>query len=138
MIENENENEIEVNGVRYLKAQEKKLVSTGVYSDYIGEYCIVRSYGAGVFFGVLESVDDNYVAVLSEARRLHYWDNHTAASCTDLALYGITEKSGSSKGSRVCAPLDKHFIMQIIEIIPCSKAATKCLKNFRIWTESDE
>lgn len=88
-----------------------------------------------MFFGVLDNVDDNYVAVLSDARRLHYWDDHTAATCTDLALYGITEKSNSSKNSRVCAALDKHFLMQVIEIIPCSKAAIKCLKNFKVWTE---
>ena len=133
------ESEIMINGVRYVQQkQDKECSQSNIYSDIIGEYCIVRSYGAGVFFGVLETVDDNYVAVLSEARRLHYWDNHTAASCTDLALYGITEKSESGKESRVCSALDKHFIMQIIEIIPCSKQAIKCLKHFRIWTESDE
>lgn len=132
------ENEIVINGARYVKKQQDECMENGIYSDLIGEYCLIRSYGAGVFFGILERIDNDYVAVLSNARRIHFWDDHTAAACTDLALYGITEKSNSGKNSRVCARLDKHFLMQVIEIIPCSKAAIKCLKNYKTWTEGNE
>jgi hypothetical protein len=131
------ENEIVINGVKYIK-QNQELTANSIYSNFIGEYCIVRSYGAGVFFGVLNAVEDNYAAILSDARRIHYWDDHTAAACTDLALYGITEKSNSSKSSRVCAAVDNQVLMQVIEIIPCSKTAINCLRNFRVWTEGRE
>lgn len=132
------QNEVVINGVKYIAEKSEQCMEGSIYSDYIGEYCIIRSYGSGVFFAVLDGVDDNYVAILRDARRIHYWDDHTAAACTDLALYGITEKNNSGKNSRVCAPLSKIFVMQVIEIIPCSNKSIKCLKNYAIWTESDE
>lgn len=91
-----------------------------------------------MFFGILEEMDDNFAVKLSSARRIHYWDDHTAAACTDLALYGITEKGNSGKNTRVCAELDSHIILQVVEVIKCSKASIKNLKSFRVWTEGDE
>lgn len=130
--------EMIINGLKYTAQEEPKKANGSFYEDLIGEYCIIRSYGAGVFFGVVEAIEDNYAVKLSAARRIHYWDDHTAASCSDLALYGITEKSNSSKNSRVCAEIDSHIVLQVVEIIKCSKAAIKNLKSFRVWTEGDE
>lgn len=130
--------EMVIDGVKYVAQEDKGKLISNFYSDFIDEYCIIRSYGAGVFFGCVGQIEDNYAVKLSGARRIHYWDDHTAASCSDLALYGITEKSSSSKNSRVCAEIDEHIVLQVVEIIKCSKAAIKNIKSFRVWTEGDE
>ena len=122
------------------KAHNEKptLNTNNIYSDCIGKHCIVRSYGAGVFFGIVEQIEDNYTIKLTNSRRIHYWDNHTASSCTDLALYGINEnKTNSSKGSRVAKTIDIHYILQIIEVIPCTKTAIDNLINFKVWSENE-
>jgi hypothetical protein len=117
---------------------EKTIVNTNIYSDCIGKHCIIRSYGAGVFFGIVEQIEDNYTVKLTNARRIHYWDTHTASSCTDLALYGINEsKTNSSKESRVAKTVDIHYIQQIIEVIPCAKIAIDNLINFKVWSENE-
>lgn len=109
-----------------------------LYSDCLDKFCVIRSYGAGVFFGKVKIVEDNFAVKLENARRIHYWDNHTAASCSDLALYGINEENThSAKSSRVCAPIDVHYIQQVLEIIPCTPLSIKCFNEFRVWTENE-
>ena len=119
------------------KLEDKKIPSN-IYDDCLGKYCIIRSYGAGVFFGKVEQIEDNYTIKLSNARRIHYWDNHTASSCTDIALYGINENNkNSGDGTRIARVIDIHYISQIIEIIPCSDMSIKNLTQFRSWSENE-
>ena len=51
----------------------------------VSKYVIVRTYSAGVFAGNLESKQKDEV-VLSNARRIWYWDG--AATLSQLAMEG--------------------------------------------------
>ena len=60
--------------------------------NLIGKKVIVRSYGAGVFFGTLndaEKCDDKWTVELLDCRRLWQW--YGACSITQLAVEGTKE-----------------------------------------------
>jgi hypothetical protein len=122
--------------IEVLNTKEQKTKESSIYDDCIDKYCIIRSYGAGVFFGIVKQIDDNYTVKLEKARRIHYWDEHTACSISELALYGITESNQSGKDSRIALELPLHFVQQIIEIIPCSKIAIDNISKYKIWAEN--
>ena len=43
-----------------------------VVDEFIGKYCMVRTYSAGVFAGILKKLDGKE-AVLTNARRIWFW-----------------------------------------------------------------
>ena len=92
------------------------------------EYCMVRTYSAGVFAGYIESRDGKE-AVLRQARRIWYWDG--AASLSELATRG-TSKPGNCKFP--CA-VDKVTLTDVIEIIPITDAAKKSIDEVAVWTK---
>lgn len=93
--------------------------------ETVGKYCLVRSYAAGVHVGVVESVTDSLSGrevKLSDTRRIWSWSG--ALSCTEIATHGIT-------GGKMSVVSPVNFVNQAIEIIPVSKEAETCLRNFR-------
>lgn len=64
--------EVVIDDIKYMAQERTEKNCNSLYKDVIGEYCIIRSYGAGVFFGIVEEVEDNYAVKLSSARRIHY------------------------------------------------------------------
>ena len=121
-----------------MEAEIKELVING--ETYVGksdvsemagkhdgmEYCIVRTYSAGVFAGYVESRNGQEVVVRT-ARRIFYWDG--AASLSQLAM------SGTSKPQNCKFPeaVDKVTLLQAIEIIPCSEKAKKSIESVGVW-----
>ena len=96
----------------------------------IGKKVIVRSYGAGVFFGTLNEFDkceDKYTVELLNCRRLWKWAG--ACSITQLAVDG-TKK-----------PKECHFtiteksivVASVIELHECSERAVKSIENVDEW-----
>jgi hypothetical protein len=92
----------------------------------IGKYCIVRTYSAGVFAGILEKKDGKEVLV-KDARRIWYWDG--AASLSQLAMEG-TKKPKECKFP--CA-VNEVLLTEVIEIIPCTDQAIKSIKGVPVW-----
>lgn len=90
------------------------------------EYVIIRTYSAGVFAGYLESRDGKEV-VLSDARRLWYWEG--ASSLSQLAVDGV------SKPEKCKFPVEIPMITltEAIEIIPCSVKARESIALVEIW-----
>ena len=82
----------------------------------IGEYCIIRTYSAGVWFGKVENKSATEV-ILSDARRMYRWKClDDGITLSHIALYGIHKNSKiQAAGPAVC--------LQWIEIIPVSKEA---------------
>ena len=115
--------EIIINGVKYVPETSSKNV---VNTDGL-EYCMVRTYSAGVFAGYLESRDGKEV-VLRNARRIWYWSG--AASLSELATRG-TSDPGNCKFP--CA-VDKVTLMEAIEIIPITEAAKNSIDEVPEWT----
>ena len=90
------------------------------------EYFIVRTFSAGVFFGKIESKNGKEV-VMTDARRLWYWDG--AASLSQLAMEG-TKKPDKCKFP--CA-VSKIELTEAIEIINCSEEAIINLQGVPVW-----
>ena len=98
--------------------------------DYTGKKVIVRSYGAGVFFGILkEKTTTNGVVevVLTNSRRLWYWSG--ACSLSQLATEGVK----TPQGCKFSVSVPEICIEQVIEIIPCSDEAIKNIESVSIW-----
>lgn len=96
--------------------------------DYANKKVIVRCNRAGVFFGTLKEFDHNTrEATLTDCRRIWYWDG--AASISQLATEGTT-RPGNCKFT-VSVP--EMVVMDVIELIPCSDAATKIIEEVPVW-----
>ena len=85
----------------------------------IGKYVVVRTYSAGVHFGVLAAKSGQEVT-LTDARRLWSWSG--AFTLSEVSQTGIT-------GGKVSVAIPEIAIMQAIEVIPTSKEAEKCLRG---------
>lgn len=88
----------------------------------IGQFCIVRTYSAGVHMGVV--VECNGTAVtLKNARRLWRWNG--ANSLNEVSQNGV------AKDSRISEPVPMILLTQAVEVIPCSKKARENLEESR-------
>jgi hypothetical protein len=98
--------------------------STTVKKDE--KYYMVRTYSAGVFAGYIKS-RTGQEAVLTNARRIWYWDG--AASLSQLA------QSGTSKpeNCKFPEPVDEVILTQVIEIIPITPQAKKSIDGVPVW-----
>ena len=120
-----NVNEIEVNGVVYVRKgteQKKAEKRDGM------EYCIVRTYSAGVFAGFVER-RDGQEGIVRDARRIWYWDG--AASLSQLAV------DGTSKPNKCKFPVavDRVELTNIIEVIPCTEKAKASIEGVKVWAQ---
>jgi len=91
----------------------------------IGKPVIVRTYSAGVWFGVLDQKAKNEV-ILVNARRMYQWWASESISLSAVAMYGIKQEK-----SKICAPVNEVWL-EAIEIIPCSSIAIKHLTEAKI------
>jgi len=95
---------------------------------FIGRVCMVRTYSAGVFFGVLESLRGT-AAILSNARRIWGWTG--AATLSELSQRGVTDRENETK-----IPMAVPWVMltEAVEIIPMSGEAIANLTAVPEWT----
>jgi hypothetical protein len=94
----------------------------------IGSICMVRTYSAGVFLGTLKSRDGKEV-VLTDARRMWYWDG--AASLSQLA----TEGTSKPKSCKFPTPVAEVLLTEAIEIIPATEAAIASIAAVPVWKQ---
>ena len=94
----------------------------------IGLYCIVRTYSAGVFAGTLKSRDGKE-AVVSNARRLWYWDG--ASSLSQLAREGVKKPDNCKFPCEV----DEILLTEAIEILPCTAEAIASIASVKVWKQ---
>lgn len=93
-----------------------------------GEYRIVRTYSAGVFFGIVESRNGQEV-VMRNARRIWYWEG--AASLSQLAMEG-TSKPNACKFP--CA-VDRVELLNVIEILDVTEKAKESIDSVKVWKQ---
>lgn len=118
-------NELTINGVKYVK--ESALQSTAPRVDGL-EAVIIRSQNAGVFYGYLESRKGDEV-VLRQSRRVWYWSG--AASLSQLAVDGTSKP----KDCKFPVAVDRHTILQVIEVLPLTAKAKKSLDGVAVWQQ---
>jgi len=92
----------------------------------IGKHVIVRTYSAGVFAGILKSRDGKEV-VMTNARRLWYWDG--AASLSQLAIDGVSKP----ETCKFPAPVAEILLTEVIEIIPTTQSARESIDGVKAW-----
>ena len=90
------------------------------------KYCIVRCDRAGVFAGIVKSRNGREV-VLTDARRLWYWDG--AASISQLAVDGTTKP----RGCKFTVPVQEIALLEAIEVIPCTEKAEASIRGVAEW-----
>lgn len=92
-------------------------------NDYaIGKEVIIRTYSAGVWFGVLKQKAGNEV-ILTKARRMYKWWAKESISLSGVARYGIKQED-----SKICGELDSVWI-EAIEIIPVTGNAAESIRT---------
>jgi hypothetical protein len=96
--------------------------STPSLNCMIGEKVIVRTYSAGVHFGILAEKSGNEV-ILKDSRRLWQWHAKESISLSGVAVSGIVESN-----SRI-APAVPAIWLEAIEIIPCGKTAAASIEG---------
>jgi hypothetical protein len=117
---------MEINGVKYVPASTKCV--TLLAKKMSGkEYCIVRTYSAGVFAGFINRKTTGKEGTVFNARRIWYWAG--AASLSQLANEG-TKKPNECKFAQAVAEVD---LKEIIEVIPCTEAAKKIIEGVPVW-----
>ena len=97
-------------------------------ADYTNKKVIVRCYRAGVFFGTLKEFDHSTrEATLTDCRNIWYWSG--AASIHQLAIDGVT----NPVESKFTVVVPEIAVMEVIEIIPCTNKAIKCIEEVPVW-----
>lgn len=89
---------------------------------------IVRSNGAGVFFGEVKSRSGDTV-VLTNARRLWYWDG--ASSLSELAQYG----TATPDNCKFPCPVDEVEVFNVLEILSVTEDAARSIDGVKEWKQ---
>lgn len=105
--------EMVINGKRFREVCEKS------------EVVLVRTYSAGVHFGVLVSRNGKE-GTLENARRLWSWKG--ACSLNQVAMDGV-----DLTGSKITMVVPEITLTEIIEVIPMSVAASKAMMEAPSW-----
>ncbi len=101
------------------KKEEVKTANTA--HPFIGKYCIIRTYSAGVHCGFLKSIDGCEV-LIEQCRQIYFWKG--AFTLRELSLNGVAE------GSKITAPVPVNSLTKI-ELIPVSEEASKLLQGYK-------
>jgi hypothetical protein len=119
-------NEVEVNGVKYIR---KDSVTETPALNKAG-YAIVRCISAGVFMGhVAESDLAKGTVKLKDARRLWYWSG--AASLSQLATDGTVKP----KDCKFPCAVAEISLTQVIEVIPVTSKAFDSINSVPVWKQ---
>lgn len=94
----------------------------GINDFLVGEYVIIRTYSAGVWFGKLDKKVGNEV-ILKDARRMWYWKAKQTISLSGVAKYGIDDDE-----SKIVEAIESVWL-EAIEIIQCTKIAIESING---------
>ena len=105
--------------LKSLKKQQKKAEQL---NQMVGRKVIIRTYSAGVWFGMLDKKAKNEV-IVSNARRLWRWHTKKSISLSSVAIHGINYDK-----SRIAEPVNLVWL-EAIEIIKCTKEAVESIEG---------
>ena len=120
-----NINDLTIGQVReissFIGAGRPQNTSTGL-NRMIGKKVIVRTYSAGVWFGVLAEKSGSEV-IIESARRMWRWQTKESISLSSVAIHGI-----DNSRSKIAQAVDEQWL-NAIEITPCEPLAIKSLES---------
>ena len=107
------------------KESESEIKNPIGLSGFVGKKVIIRTYSAGVHYGLLQEKHGDEV-ILKNSRRLYYWVNKKKhISLSEIAKYGLGENS------KVCDTVD--IWLKAIEIIPCTQEASENIESYDVY-----
>lgn len=123
---------ININGVEYIAKSEYDKVNARKKAKVLDgmEYCIVRTYSAGVFAGYIEKREGKEVTI-RKVRRIWYWDG--ANSLSQLAVDGTLKP----ENCKFACEVDTIIVTEAIEVIPCTEKARKSIMEVEEWKLKD-
>ena len=122
-------NEIVIDGKEYVLKSTIKNSMAKAKSLKGLDYCIVRTYSAGVFAGYFNRKVKGQEGTVINARRLWYWDG--ANSLSELAMKGVT-KPTNCKFAIIVPEID---LKNIIEVLPCTENARLNIALVKEWVQ---
>ena len=126
----ETKNSLLIDGVEYIKKDSIKENSLPAKKNTKGmEYCIIRTYSAGVFAGYIDRKFKGQETTIFNARRLWYWDG--ANSLSELALSGVSKP----QNCKFSVENDEIDLKNIIEVIPCTEKSKLSIASVKIWSQ---
>ena len=111
---------ITIDGIDYIPVSELKATETAKSVKGL-TYCIIRTYSAGVWAGWVDLKVYGERMFVQDARRLWRWWSEFTLSA--LATTGI--KDGKKSENKYAMPVEKVYLTNVIEIIPCTEVAKK-------------
>jgi len=96
--------------------------SVKIGSHMIGSKVIIRTYSAGVWFGVLDHKEGSEV-ILRDARRMYRWWAAESISLSAVSIHGIKHDK-----SKICEAVGSVWL-EAIEIIPCTAKAIESIEG---------
>lgn len=109
---------IVVDGITYVPENSLKATETAKSVKGL-TYCIVRTYSAGVWAGWVDLKVYGERMFVNDARRLWRWWSEFTLSA--LATTGI--KDGKESENKYAMPVERVYLTNVIEIIPCTEVA---------------
>lgn len=123
---------VNIDGIDYIaKSEFDKIKNFEKAEELDGmEYCIVRTYSAGVFAGYVEKREGKEITI-RKVRRIWYWDG--ANSLSQLAVDGTLKP----ENCKFACEVDKIIVTEAIEVIPCTEKAQKSIMEVEEWKLKD-
>lgn len=95
-------------------------------------YVIVRTYAMGVFAGILDPSSTETLKVLTDARRIWYWDG--AASLSELATHGTSKQENCKFPCEVTrVELTSPQGFEVLDVTPKARESITLVK---VWTQN--
>ncbi len=115
---------ISIDNIEYVRADS---VSGEKYAEDTDgkQYCIIRTYSAGVFAGYVEKREGKEVTLLN-SRRLWRW---YGATLSQVSMEGLLKYSEC----KVPMMEKRKILPDSIEITPCTEKARKSIEGCPVW-----
>lgn len=89
------------------------------------EYCVIRTYSAGVHIGYVKERDGKEIELIN-SRRIFNWRG--ACSLSQVAMDGVDVDN-----SKIAMVVPKIILTECIEIIPTTEKAKKIIEGAEEW-----
>jgi hypothetical protein len=121
-----NVDELTVGDIKHLTAmfngKQNSLDAEDGLNGMVGKTCIVRTYSAGVWFGVVSEKSGKEV-IVKNARRMWRWHAAESISLSAVANHGINVSK-----SKIIEAVGSVWL-ESIEIIPCTQKAISIIEG---------
>lgn len=92
-------------------------------TPHIGKKCIIRTYASGVHFGTVLAHSGRQVELSNSRRLWRFW------AASGISLSAVSQNGIKPEKSKICDVIPQMTILDALEIIPASDAATTSIEG---------